>query len=94
MRIATSCNSQPKKTPPGRYCVRLPHREVMLVTRTPKVMLAPDLGFEMRSIDNDYWKPRFARLSMSTTHCLPPIVVQLCGRHAILRSPPATGVLE
>jgi hypothetical protein len=25
------------------------HREVMLVTRTPKVILAPDFGFEMRS---------------------------------------------
>jgi hypothetical protein len=25
------------------------HRELMLVTRTPRVMLAPDLGFEMRS---------------------------------------------
>jgi hypothetical protein len=49
MRIAKACNSKRKKAPPGRYCVRPPHGEVMLVTRTPKVMLAPDLGFEMRS---------------------------------------------
>jgi hypothetical protein len=49
MRIAKSCNSQRQKAPPGRYCVRPPHREVMLVTRTPRVMLAPDLDFEIRS---------------------------------------------
>ena len=49
MRIAKSCNSQRKKAPPGRYCVRPPNRQVMLVTQTQKVMLAPDLGFEMRS---------------------------------------------
>jgi hypothetical protein len=46
MRIAKSCNSQRKKAPPGRYCVRPLHREVMLVTRTAKVVLTPDLGFE------------------------------------------------
>ena len=38
-----------QKAPPDRYCVRPPHREVMLMTRTPTAMLAPDLGFEMRS---------------------------------------------
>jgi hypothetical protein len=50
MRMAKSGNSQRKKAPPGRYFVRPPHREVMLVTRTPRVILAPDLGFEMLSI--------------------------------------------
>jgi hypothetical protein len=55
MRFAKSCNSQRKKAPPGRYCVRPPYREVMSVTRTPKVMLAPDLGLEMRSSEGRNW---------------------------------------
>ena len=34
--------------PPEEGCF-FSHREVMLVARTPRVMLPPDLGFEMRS---------------------------------------------
>ena len=49
MRFAKWCNSHHRKAPPGRYRVRPLRRVVMLVTRTPTVTVAQDLGFEMRS---------------------------------------------